>query len=107
MAICFLNLILASSESSTDAFEGLKKIGEKIIPNDIWAIIVQLVASFILVLIIAKFLVKPVRKFIAKRNEIVQGELDEAANKNEEATNLLEEANKQLNEAKITSKEMV
>lgn len=98
-------LFLAEEESVT--FADLLEIAKKIIPDDPWAFVVQLSATFVLVLILAKFFVKPVRNYVAKRQAIIQGDLDEAASKNEQADIKLADANNQLKEARITSKEMV
>lgn len=102
----FLTMLFLAEEEGND-FSALKEIADKIIPDDPWAFVVQLSATFVLVLILAKFLVKPVRKYIAARQEYIQGNLDEAATKNEEADIKLADANKQLKEARTTSKEMV
>ena len=48
--------------------DDLKTIGDKLFP-DLPTMIIQLIATFILVLILAKFLVKPAKNFIAKRKE--------------------------------------
>lgn len=93
--------------AENDPFADLKKIADKIIPDDPWAIVVQLIATFFLVLILAKFLVKPVRKYISERQAYIQGNLDEASSKNKEADAKLENAELQLKEAKKASKEMV
>lgn len=90
-----------------DTFGDLKDIADKIIPDDPWAFVVQLTATFLLVLILAKFLVKPVRNYMAARQAYIQGNLDEAANKNKEADEKLLDANTQLKEARVTSKQMV
>ena len=90
-----------------DTFDDLKDIADKIIPDDPWAFVVQLTATFLLVLILAKFLVKPVRNYMAARQAYIQGNLDEAANKNKEADEKLLDANTQLKEARVTSKQMV
>ncbi len=98
-----LNIFFADS----DPFADLKNIADKIIPDDPWAIVVQLIATFFLVLILAKFLVKPVRKYVSERQAYIQGNLDEAASKNEQADAKLADAHLQLSEAKKTSKEMI
>lgn len=90
-----------------DTFSDLKDIANKIIPNDPWAFVIQLSATLILVLILAKFLVKPVRKFLQDRHDYIQNNLDEASLKNNEADNKLQIANEQLKNAKKESKEMV
>lgn len=100
-----LKLFFFAEEGS--AFDDLQDIADKIIPDDPWAFVVQLTATFLLVLILAKFLVKPVRKYIASRQAYIQGNLDEADAKNKEADINLTNANKKLHDAKIVSKEMV
>ena len=107
MPYYFLNLLILAESEQSDPFADLKKIGEKIIPNDPIAIIVQLLATFLLVLILYKFLVKPVRKFVQKRHDYVEQNINEATTKNEEANKLLEEANNYLKDAKVASKEMI
>lgn len=102
--MAILALFLAEE---SDKFADLKKIADKIIPSDPWAFLVQLLATFILVLILAKFLVKPARKYISERQAYIQGNLDEANNKNLEADEKLADANKQIKDAKITSKQMI
>ena len=103
--MAIFNLLFLTEEN--DTFGDLKDIADKIIPDDPWAFVVQLTATFLLVLILAKFLVKPVRDFIAKRTAYIQGNLDEAASKNQEADEKLTNANEFLKEAKVTSKTMV
>lgn len=100
-------LLLTLTSCDTNKISGLRDISSKIIPSDPWAFAVQLTATFFLVLILAKFLVKPIRKFVAARQELIQNNLDEAATKNKEANALLDEANSSIKEAKKTSKEMV
>ena len=45
--------------------DDLKTIGDKLFP-DLPTMIIQLIATFILVLILAKFLVKPAKNFIVR-----------------------------------------
>ena len=101
---CLFGIFLAESE---DKYSDLKNIANKIIPNDPIAIVVQLIATFVLILILAKFLVKPAKKYIANRQAYIQGNLDEANNKNNQADKYLADANNKLKEAKVTSKEMI
>ena len=103
--MAILSMLFLAEEN--DTFGDLKDIADKIIPDDPWAFVVQLTATLILVLILSKFLVKPVRNYIAQRQAYIQGNLDEAASKNQEADIKLADANKQLKEAKTTSKQMV
>ena len=105
--MAFLLSVLFMSAEESDPFADLKAIADKIIPDDPWAIIIQLVSTFILVFILAKFLVKPARKFIAARQEYIQTNLEEASSKNQESDIKLAEANKQIKEAKTVSKELI
>lgn len=99
-----INLVFADEN---DTFADLKEIGNKIIPSDIWGFVIQLCATGILVLIIAKFLVKPARQFIAARKEYIEKNLEEAASKNKEADEKLLEANARIKEAKVVGKEII
>ena len=103
--MAIFNMLFLAEEN--DTFGDLKDIADKIIPDDPWAFVVQLTATFLLVIILSKFLVKPVRDFIAKRTAYIQGNLDEAAIKNQEANEKLADANAKLKEARTTSKQMV
>ena len=47
MPYYFLNQIIFASSEESDPFADLKKIGEKIIPNDPIAIVVQLLATLL------------------------------------------------------------
>ncbi len=69
--------------------------------------IIQLVATFILVLILAKFLVKPAKNFIAKRKEYIESSLNDAQVKQKMANEKFLEAKQSIQDAKITGKEIV
>lgn len=103
--MAIFNLLFLAEEN--DTFGDLKDIADKIIPDDPWAFVVQLTATLVMVLILSKFLVKPVKNYMAARQAYIQGNLDEAANKNQEADAKLADANAQLKDAKVTSKQMV
>ena len=72
------NFLIVFLAEEGDKFQDLKDIADKIIPDDPWAFVVQLVATFFLVIILTFFLVKPVRKYIAARQAYIQNDLDEA-----------------------------
>ncbi len=103
-----LNLITCvSQETGDDPFASLKEIGNKIIPNDIWAFIVQLLATAILVFILAKFLVKPAKKFIAARKEYIANNLNEAEEKNRLAEENLHNSEEILKKSRQESKQII
>lgn len=91
---------------ATDLSEAFKDLGDKLFPN-VYGLIIQLVCTFVMVLIIAKFLVKPAKKFIKQRHDYIENNLNEATSKNQDAEQALNEANKFLNDSKKISKEMI
>jgi len=95
------------SEPSNDPFADLKTIGKKIIPSDIWSFVVQLLATAILVFIIAKFLVKPAKKFIEERKAFIDNNINEAVNKNKEADEHLNIAETRLKNSRKESKDII
>lgn len=68
----------------------------KLFPNGVWDLIIQLVAFVILILIVFFLGYKPLKKMLKKRQDYVQGQLDEAEN----AKKLIAEAQK-LSEQEI------
>ena len=90
-----------------DDLDSLKDIGNKIIPNDIWAVITQLVATAILVFILAKFLVKPAKKFIEARKEYIANNLNEAEEKNKKAEENLLQSEQILKKSRLEGKDII
>ena len=86
--------------------DDLKTIGDKLFP-DLPTMIIQLIATFILVLILGKFLVKPAKNFIAKRKEYIESNLKDAEMKQKLANEKLLEAQQSIKTAKIAKKEMI
>ena len=91
---------------SLSGLDDLKAIGDKLFP-DLTTMIVQLVATFILVLILAKFLVKPAKNFIAKRKEYIESNLKDAESKQKIADEKLKQAEIAIKDSKKTSKEII
>ena len=95
-----LKLILFSG------LDDLKTIGDKIFPN--WQdLVIQLLATLIVVLIVSKFLYKPAQKFIKKRKDFIANNLNEAQEKNQKAETNYLEAESFLKQARKTSKEII
>ena len=88
------------ADNGDDPFASLKDIGNKIIPSDIWSFVIQIAATFILVLILAKFLVKPTRKYIASN-------LSEAEEKNKQADANLQASEEKLKQTRKESMEII
>ncbi len=86
--------------------DDLKTIGDKLFP-DLPTMIIQLVATLILVLILAKFLVKPAKNFIEKRRNYIESNLKEAQEKQKLADEKLLLAEKAIKDSKMTSKELI
>lgn len=85
-------------------FDGLI---DKIIPNGIWPLVVQILATLIMVLIVYKLLYNPMKKMLAKRAEAVADSITNA-NKDKEAAKLaLAEANETLSSSKIEAQSII
>lgn len=100
-------ITLASEDAGDDPFASLKEIGNKIIPNDIWAFVVQLLATAIVVFILAKFLVKPAKKFIQERRDYIANNLSEAEEKNKKAEENLLASEKRLQDSRKEGKQII
>ncbi|MCH5171364.1 MAG: F0F1 ATP synthase subunit B [Erysipelotrichales bacterium] len=100
-------LITLADQETNSTFDALKEIGKKIIPNDPWAVVTQLVATAILVLILAKFLVKPAKKFIQDRKAYIANNLSEAEEKNKKAEENLSNSENILKESRIEGKQII
>lgn len=88
-------LILAlesvSSEDSAIAAPGSNPFNpddfvNKVFPNNIWELIIQISAFVVLLLIVFFLGYKPVKRMMKKRADFIQNELDEAMEKNKIAT---------------------
>ena len=66
----------------SDIFEGLFW---KIMPQSIWPLVIQILATLLLVLIVYKLLYNPMKKFLAKRAEFVKNNIDGSVKSNQEA----------------------
>lgn len=95
------------ADNGDDPFASLKDIGNKIIPSDIWSFVIQIAATFILVLILAKFLVKPARKFIEARKAYIASNLSEAEEKNKQADANLQASEEKLKQTRKESMEII
>lgn len=100
-------ITLVSEDAGDDPFASLKEIGNKIIPNDIWAFVVQLLATAIVVFILAKFLVKPAKKFIQERRDYIANNLSEAEEKNKKAEENLLASEKRLQDSRKEGKQII
>lgn len=85
----FLILFSVSSCNINDYLDIGDDIASKIFPN-VWDFLVQFSAFVIMVILITVFAYKPIKKFIKKRQELLDEEVNETKKRNEEAkANLL------------------
>ena len=75
-------------------------VSQKIFPN-IGSLVVQLVATIVLVFFVVKFFWKPIKKNIDTRREYIKNNIDEAGKLNEEAKVNLENSTKQIKDANV------
>ncbi len=97
MSILALEAIFVLSGIS-DIFEGLI---DKILPSSIWPLVIQILATVMLVFIVYKLLYNPMKKFLAKRAEFVKNNIDGSLKSNQDATLALQTAQAALNESKV------
>ncbi len=80
---------------------------DKLLPNGIWPVITQLLATLIMFVIVYKLAYKPIKTMLDKRAAHVKKSLDDASRDQKLAANLLSEADVSLNQAKLTAQRMV
>lgn len=79
-----LALVLTSCNTNDLGKDLSNKIEEKLFPN-IWAFLVQFIAFIIVALLVIKLGYKPVRKYLDKRRELLDNEVNEAKKLNADA----------------------
>ncbi len=85
----FLILLSVTSCNINDYLNIGDDIASKIFPN-VWDFLVQFLAFVIMVILITIFAYKPIKKYIKKRQDLLDEEVNETKKRNEEAkTNLL------------------
>ena len=86
----------------------IKKLGidERIFPS-IQDVLTQLLATLVIVFLLAKFLWKPARKYIDARKNYVASNIEEATKKNEEAGKLLATAQERIDNSESEAVEIV
>ncbi len=93
-----------SSAAQTEAEE---QEGQGILSVDKWGIIWSLVNILLLVILMRKFLFKPVNKLIEERTASVQNDIDSARKSREEAEELKEQYASTISEAKTEAQKII
>lgn len=86
-----------------DIGELIGDVSAKIFPN-IGSLVVQLLATIIMVFVVVKFFWKPIKKNVDIKREYVKKNIDEAGRLNEEAQNNLKESEKSIQNAKVEAR---
>lgn len=86
-----------------DIGEMIGDVSKQIFPN-IGSLVVQLVATIVLVFFVIKFFWKPIKKNIDTRREYIKNNIDEAGKLNEEAKVNLENSAKQIKDANVEAR---
>ena len=99
--ILFLPLALVLTSCNTDDLGNdlSNQIEAKLFPN-IWAFLVQFIAFIIVALLVIKLGYKPVRKYLDKRRELLDNEVNEAKKLNADAKENFLKSEKALAETK-------
>lgn len=86
-----------------DIGELIGDVSQKIFPN-VESLIVQLLATCILVFFVIKFFWKPIKKNIDTRREYIKQNIDNAGKLNVEAQANLEKSNKKIKDANVEAR---
>ncbi len=87
--------------------ESVQNLIDEIFGISILEVLMQLIATVVLILVVRIFLWKNVQEFIQKRKEYLENEVSEAAKANSDAQTLLEERNNQLSKAREDAKVII
>ena len=86
-----------------DIGEMIGDVSAKIFPN-IGSLVVQLLATTVMVFVVVKFFWKPIKANLDTRREYIKKNIDEAGKLNEEAQLNLENSNKAIKEANVEAR---
>ena len=102
------NIELFSNEQPSNSVgsEGLAEKINQLMPN-IYVMIATLGALCILLLVLTKFLYKPVKKMVQRRKEFIQKNIDESIQAKKNAFDLENEARAKLQESKSLGNDLV
>jgi len=70
----------------SDGFIDPQSITDKLIPNGIWPFIIQLISTFVMILIVKKYLYKPVKNILDQRANFVKKTIDDAMHREKQAS---------------------
>ncbi|MDY6430128.1 MAG: F0F1 ATP synthase subunit B [Bacilli bacterium] len=101
----------ASSESNTAA-PGSNPFSaddfvNKVFPNNIWELVIQIAAFVILLLIVFFIAYKPVKKMLKKRGDFIETNINEALEKNKIATEAALNKEKTIEEGKLEASRII
>lgn len=74
---------------------------------ELMTFIVQIISTLVLFIVIAKFAVKPMQKFLVAREELIAGQFAEAKKTNADAQMALDEAQKEIKTAKFEAEKII
>ena len=86
-----------------DIGEMIGDVSAKIFPN-IGSLVVQLLATTVMVFVVVKFFWKPIKANLDTRREYIKKNIDEAGKLNEEAQLNLENSNKAIKDANVEAR---
>jgi F-type H+-transporting ATPase subunit b len=75
----------------TDSVIDPQSITDKLIPNGIWPFVIQLLSTFVMLFIVHKLLYKPVKEILDKRASFVEGQVQQASEREQLAQKKLDE----------------
>jgi F-type H+-transporting ATPase subunit b len=73
----------------TDGFIDPQSITDKLIPNGIWPFVIQLISTFVMLLIVHKFLYTPIKGILDRRASFVETQIQQAVSREQLAAEKL------------------
>lgn len=98
---------IVSLTTIQDIVEQFSDFVNKLIPREFVSVIIQLCATLIIFIVVARFVFKPVRKILAQRQEYVHGQIKEAEESKKRSLEYEKTAYDSIDGAKERSKQII
>lgn len=100
-------LKIVSLTSIQDIVEQFSDFVNKLIPREFLSVIIQLCATIVMFIIVAKFIFKPVRKILKTRADYVEGQIKDAEDSKTRSLEYENTAKESINQAKEKSRQLL
>ena len=97
-------MVLLTIEDIADKFDGFM---DKLIPTSIIPVLVQLIATAVIFVVVAKFIFKPVRQILRTRQEYIAKQISDSEEAKAKALEYKQTAKEEISKAQDKSKEIL